>query len=139
MALVLYVIICKDDKAECLRNRAVPRRYVTPHKNYIGFRETVGDAVERRKQIWRGEVTDDTCEVLKVTVANEGVAYLVLRASAPEDHFASTLYKKPYYGDKITDWKVWHYIGDLPLQDHDTYDEKLYTAEWFPLSSCSTV
>jgi hypothetical protein len=139
MALVLYVIICKDDKAECVRNCAIPRRYVTPVKNYIGLREKVSDAVERRQKIWGCAVTDDTHEVLKVTVTLEGVADLVLRASASEDHFASTLYKKPYYRDKDTDWKVWHYIGDLPLQGNVTYDEKLYTAEWLPLSSCFTV
>ena len=124
MTLVLYVIIFKEDKAESLRNCAIPRRYVTPSKNCIGFRETVGDAVEARQTIWRGVVTDDSHAVLKLTVTLEGVA---------------RRFSKAYYRDKDTDWKVLHYIGDLPLQGNDTYDEKLYTAEWFPLSSCSTV
>ena len=139
MALVLYLIIRKADKDECVRQCAVQRRYVTPKMNYIGLRESVAGAVERRRKAWGEDepepVTDDTHIGLKVTVTREGVADLVLRISAPEDHFASTLSKKFYYGDKKTDWKVWHFVGDLPLQGHDSYDEKVYTAEWISLSS----
>ena len=65
MALVFYVIICKDDKEEWLLDCAIPGRYVTPSKNYIGFRETVGDAVEARQKIWRGVVTDATLVVAR--------------------------------------------------------------------------
>ena len=78
-------------------------------------------------------VTDDTYIGLKVTVTHEGVADLVLRISSPEDHFASTLSKKFYPSDKKTDWKVWQSVGDLPLEGHDLYDEKVYTAEWISL------
>ena len=82
------------------------------------------EKVDARQKIWRGVVTDATHEVLKVTVTLEGVAQR---------------FSKAYYRDKDTDCKVWHYIGDLPLQGNDTYDEKLYTTEWAPLSSCYTV
>ena len=58
--------------------------------------------------------------------------HLVLRISAPEDHFASTLSKKVYFTDTKTDWKVWHFVGDLPLPGHELYDEMVYTAEWTP-------
>jgi hypothetical protein len=139
MALLLYLIIHKADKEECERLFAVQRRYVTPKMNYIGLRESLAGAVERRRKAW-GEVeperiTDETHIGLKVIVTREGVADLVLRISAPEDHFASTLSKKVYFTDTKTDWKVWHFVGDLPLPGHELYNEKVYTAEWISLSS----
>ncbi len=79
---------------------------------------------ESSQKIRRGVLTDATHEVLKVTVTHEGLAQLSSRA---------------YHRDKDTRWKVRHFIGDLPLQGNDTYDEKLYTAEGFPLSLCYTV
>jgi hypothetical protein len=139
MALVLFLIIRKEDKPACLLECAVHRRYVTPKWNYIGLRETLAGAVERRRKAWgEGElelVTDDTHVGLKVTVTSKGVADLVRRISAPEDSFASTLSKKCYYGDKKYDWKVWHFVGDLPLKGHELYDENVYTAEWIPVTS----
>ena len=95
MALVLYLIIRKDDQAECVRENAVQRRYVTPTMNYIGLRESLSGALERRRKAWLEKVpdpdpvTDDTYIGLRVTVTHEGVADLVLRISSPEDHFAS--------------------------------------------------
>jgi hypothetical protein len=80
-------------------------------------------------------VTDDTHIGLKVTITLEGVAELVLRISPLEDYSASTLSKKPCYGDKKIDWKVWHFVGDLPIQGHASYDEMVYTVEWISLSS----
>ena len=137
MALVLYLIVRKDDQAECVRENAVQRRYVTPTMNYIGLRESLSGAVERRRKAWSEKVpdpvTDDTYIGLRVTVTHEGVADLVLRISSPEDHFASTLSKKLYPSDKQTDWKVWHFVGDLPLEGHESYDAKVYTAEWISL------
>jgi hypothetical protein len=140
MDLVLYLIIRKNDREECMRQFAVPRRYVTPKWNYIGLRESVAEAVERRRKTWgEQEVTDDTHIVLKVTVTRVGVSVLTLRASAREDSFASTLYKKPTYGVKLDDWKVWHFVGDLPLQGHAGYDEKVYTAQWMSLTDAESV
>ena len=138
MALVLYVIICSRDKADCELNRAIPARYVTPRKNYIGLRERVVDAVESHMKILGPVVTVDTHEGLKATCAAEGVGLLTLQFSGSENHFASTLAKVRFW-DKEVDWQTWHYIGDLPLQDNVTYDEKLYTAEWLPLSAFENV
>jgi hypothetical protein len=126
-----------------VRQSAVPRRYVTAKLNYIGLRESVAEAVERRRKTWGEEepkpVTDATHIVPKVIVTRYGVAELTLRYSAPEESFASTLYKKPTYGAKMDDWKVWHFVGDLPLQGHARYDEKVYIAQWMSLSSFSDV
>ncbi len=60
-------------------------------------------------------------------------ADLVSRYGASEDPFAFMLYKKRYYRDKETDWKVWYYIGGLPLQGNVTYGQKFDTAEWTTL------
>ena len=95
--------------------------------------EKVSDAMEGRQKIWRCAVTDDAHDVLKVAVTLEGVADLVPWSSASEDAFGSTLYKKPYYRDKDTDWRVWHYIGGLHLQGNVTHGEKFDTAEWTTL------
>jgi hypothetical protein len=43
------------------------------------------------------------------------------------------LYKKRYYHDRETDWKVWYYFGGLPLQGNVTYGHKVDNAEWTTL------
>jgi hypothetical protein len=141
MALVLYLVMHKDDQAACDEAKAVQRRYVTPWQNYIGLRETLADAVDRRLKIWGGEgiepVTDDTHVGLRVTITSHGVDELVRRICAADDCFSSTLFKKIFPTDKKTDWKVWHFVGDLPLKGHPLYDTNVYTAEWIPLISDS--
>jgi hypothetical protein len=141
MALVLYLVIHKEDQAACDLALAVQRRYVTPKWNYIGLRETLADAVERRYTTWGGKevelVTNDTHVGLRVTITSHGVAELVRRISAPEDCYSSTLFKKIFPNDKKFDWKVWHYVGDLPLKGHALYDTNVYEAEWIPLTSDS--
>jgi hypothetical protein len=141
MALVLYLVMHKDEQAACDEAKAVQRRYVTPWQNYIGLRETLADAVDRRLKIWGGEeiepVTDDTHVGLRVTITSQGVAELVLRICAAGDCFSSTLFKKKFSTDKNTDWKVWHFVGDLPLKGHPLYDTDVYTAEWIQLISDS--
>ena len=143
MALVLYLIIRKDDLAQCTRQLAVPRRYVTAKWNYIGLRESVAEALERRRKTWGEQapqpVTDDTHIVLKVIVTHIGVSVLTRLTSAPEDFFASTLYMKPTNGVTLDDWKVWRFIGDLPLEGHAGYDEKVYTAQWMSLTDAESV
>jgi hypothetical protein len=140
MALVLYLIIRKDDLAQCTRQLAVPRRYVTAKWNYIGLRESVAEAVERRRKTWgESEVTDDTHIVLKVIVTHIGVSVLTRLTSAPEDFFASTLYKKPTNGVTLVDWKVWHFVGDLPLEGHTGYNEEVYTVQWMSLTEAESV
>jgi hypothetical protein len=71
IALVLYLVIHKEDKAACELAFAVQRRYVTPKCNFIGLRENLVDAVERRRKALGEEevelVTDDTLVGLKVT------------------------------------------------------------------------
>ena len=126
MALILYLVIHKEEQAACELAFAVQRRYTIPKWNYIGLRETLADAVQRRQKVWGNEevelVTDDTHVGLRVTVTSKGMAKLVLRISAPDDCFSSTLCKKIFPSDKKFDWSVWHFVGDLPLKGHALYD-----------------
>ena len=91
MALVLYLIIRKDDLAQCTRQLAVPRRYVTAKWNYIGLREPVAEAAECRRKNWgESEVTYDTHIFVKGIVTHVGFEVLSRLAIAPEDSFAPT-------------------------------------------------
>ena len=131
-SLVLYVVIIKGDKTECERHHQVLRRYVTAKNNHVGLRETIEDAVLRRKESWGETVGPETHELLKVTFTEEGVGKLTMRFCGGDDRYFSTLFKKTF-PDKKIDWKVWHYIGSLPLPGHPAYDEKIFIAEWLPL------
>jgi hypothetical protein len=138
MALILYLVIHKEDQAACELAFAVQRRYTTPKWNYIGLRETLADAVQRRQKVWGNEevelVTDDTHVGLRVTVTSKGMVKLLLRISVPDDCFSTTICKKILPSDKKFDWKVWHFVGDLPLKGHALYDTNVYTAEWIPVT-----
>ena len=46
--------------------------------------------------------------------------------------FTSNVYKKKF-SDTTSDWKTWHYVGSLPLQDNDAYDETIFTVERLPV------
>ena len=129
-SFVLYVVIVKVDKLECERQHQLVRQYVTVAKNHVGFRETIDDAVKRREHSWKEKVTLETHELLKVTFTDEGVSELTTRFCCGGDYFSSTLYKKRFTDTNI-DWKVWHYIGSLPLPGHVAYDEI-----FLPLSGC---
>jgi hypothetical protein len=138
MALILYLVIHKEDQSACELAFAVQRRYTTPWWNYIGLRETLADAVQRRQKVWGNEevelVTDDTHVGLRVTVTSKGMVKLLLRISVPDDCFSTTICKKILPSDKKFDWKVWHFVGDLPLKGHALYDTNVYTAEWIPVT-----
>jgi hypothetical protein len=44
----------------------------------------------------------------------------------------SNVYKKKFT-DTTSDWKPRHYVGSLPLQDNDAYDETIFTVERLPV------
>jgi hypothetical protein len=94
--------------------------------------------VQRRQKVWGNEevelVTDDTHVGLRVTVTSKGMVKLLLRISVPDDCFSTTICKKILPSDKKFDWKVWHFVGDLPLKGHALYGTNVYTAEWIPVT-----
>jgi hypothetical protein len=116
MALILYLVLHKEDQSACELASVIQRRYTTPWWNYIGLCETLADAVQRRQKVWGNEevefVTDDTHVGLRVTVTSKGMVKLLLRISVPDDCFSNTICKKILPSDKKFDWKVWHFVGD---------------------------
>jgi hypothetical protein len=131
-ALVLYVVINKGDKPECLLQKQLVRRFVTAKGNYVGLREIEADAVERRATNWGETVTYETHEVVKVTFTEVGLGRLTAQSCPGADFFTSRMYKKKFNCTE-TDWKTWHYVGNLPLPGDDAYDETIFTAVWLPV------
>jgi hypothetical protein len=131
--LVLYVVINKVDQPGCVLQKKLARRHVTAAKNYVGLRETEADAVQRREKSWTEKVTCETHVLLKLTFTEVGLGRLTRQICPGVDFFTSRMYKKTFT-DPTTDWKIWHYVGDLPLQGDDADDETNFTAEWLPVS-----
>ena len=90
----------------------------------IGLCEYLVDAVERARKIY-GLITKETHVVLEITFSPLGLAHYTKICLGPNYCFQPLLHKKSYRDD--TDWKVWHFHGDLPLQASDAQDNVLIT------------
>ena len=112
-------------------SKEVPTRYVSCCR-YVGLRETLEDAIKRRDDKWAEKILAEAHEVLKITFTTVGVGTLTIRACCGADHFCSTLFKK-IFTDPTTDWKIWHYMGILPLVGHDDFNKEIYDYEWLHL------
>ena len=111
--LVLYVSVHRDDVNACQTTGLLPRRYAGG-RNYIGLREKPEDALERASMLKTDDVSKSTHALLEWRLSAAALAHFVTTCSGPENHFASMLNKKTFSG--TTDWKVWHFLGDLPLR-----------------------
>ena len=121
MALVVYVTVPKELKKIVDEAKSCPAWYVSgPGRDYVGLRERKDEAVERSQKIFNKSVTKETHIFLKMTFS---VAGFVKYATLYTDHkhnFAPQLYKMVYHTrseQAAHDWKVWHWNGDLPLDD----------------------
>ena len=47
-------------------------------------------------------------------------------------NFKPKLYKN-VYNDSATDWKVWHFVGALPLTENDEHGKPLVFTDWLVL------
>ena len=56
----------------------------------------------------------ESLAILQLNFTELGVARFTVETCGPEHYFSSRL-RKPTYGDKAVDWKVWHFVGDLPI------------------------
>ena len=110
--LILFAAAHKDDVATCKHSGMLPRR-LQGSNAYVGFREEAADALERASMISSTPVSKDTHALLKVWVSAEALVRLTVTPAGVENRFAPMLHKRTYAGD--TDWKVWHYCGDFPL------------------------
>ena len=114
-ALVLYVAINKEDMPSYVATGLLPRRHVGG-RCYIGLRERPEDAFERASLSLQGieSVSKSTHVVLEWRLSAAALARFVTTCAGSEHSFASVLYKQTY--SDTYDWKVWRYLGDLPLR-----------------------
>ena len=120
--LVLLAAVHKDDILCIHATQTLWRRLLRGDKPYIGLRERAEDAVERAEYF-----TKDTHKILKITFTTAGIAHFTTNTTGAAFHFASSLSKHIYNDD--TDWKVWHYIGDLRLNSSYQRGVQLTKAE----------
>ena len=111
--LTLYVAVHKDDAPSCEASGCLPRRYVggRPH---VGLRENPEDALARASWFETETVSKGTHVLLEWRLSAEGLAQYVTTCAGPEHGFAPVL-SKQIYSDGY-DWKVWRFLGDLPLR-----------------------
>ena len=143
-ALVLYVLVPRIDKDACVEQGALLRKYVQGDRRYIGLRERPQDALERLRQ--QAKSTDrpisvDTHCVLEIRMSTAGFAHYGLRCSGRPGAFAPVLQKMVYAGDTSQDWKVWHFLEDIPLAQDKQGDDTtpLVRTRWHPLTELSLV
>ena len=118
--LCLYKVIAVSDIPSILKKGCI---YLEEWK--IGLRENPTDALERECKIW-GPVCKDTHVVIEIHISSLGVAHYTTLCQGPDYGFRSTLQKMSYRG--ATDWKVWHFHADLPLEAYDEQGNLLVTS-----------
>ena len=114
MSLSLFLAVHKDDKEQCVRSGSVPTRYASPGNDIIGLRETPEAAIERYRLNFGKDVPKESLVILQLKFSAIGLSRFTVETCGPEHCFSSRLQKKTYR-DKEVDWKVWHFVGDLPL------------------------
>ena len=123
--LVLYLVLPQEDRAACEATGFVPYRLATPGKHYVGLRENLFDAIQRFRLRRHGAYVVET-----VKFTSEGLAHYTCSSSGPTSSFASVLAKQTYWGGDRTDYKVWHFNGDLPFKVHDEWGHELLVCEF---------
>ena len=118
--LCLYKVIAVSDIPSILKKGCI---YLEEWK--IGLRENPTDALERECEIGES-VSKDTHVVLEIRFSSLGVAHYTTLCQGPDYGFRSTLQKMSYRG--ATDWKVWHFHADLPLEAYDEQGNLLVTS-----------
>ena len=132
IALVVYVVVEKVDQCGIQAGRKLLQRYVSPGRSYIGLREHASDAIERATY-WSAEAATSATHIgLKISFTAAGFAYFAMR-SAGADHAYVPILNKQVYRDTSRDWKVWHFLGDLPLDIVDDHGEAMLVSEWVDL------
>ena len=113
-ALTAWTVVAKMDRPACQAAGTVLARYVTPGSDYVGLRQRPEDALERARMISAQPVGGDTHILLKTTFSAAGFACYATLLTDQAHKFVPVLHKK-VYNDSSHDWRVWHFVGDLPL------------------------
>ena len=133
VALSLCSAVQQMDRAACERQNGIPMRYLAGGRDYIGLRERKPDAVERARMNSPGSpVTAETHVLVKINFTQAGVAHFTTRSAGANHNYAPILFKK-VYSDPTYDWKVWHFLEDLPLHLETSAGEPLVTSQWVDL------
>ena len=86
---------------------------------HIGLRERVQDALDRASYCDQS-VSEKTHVLLRVEFTPRGLAHYGT-ASAGAERFFSPFLAKRVYSDKSYDWKVWHFLDELPFLEFNEY------------------
>ena len=140
MALVAYTAVPKELKQVVVEAKCCRVYYVSGlGKDYVGLRERVADAVARGERVCNKSVTNETHIILKTTFTEAGFAKYATLSTDHKHNFAPQLYKKIYNTPRdeqeAYDWKVWHWNGDLPLDDREENGQQLVFSEWFEIGA----
>ena len=112
--LTLYLAVHKGDRAACDLQQCVPRR-LAGGLSYVGLREQAVYALQGAQLHTHEPVGKDNHLVLQVHFTAHGIAHFATTCADVEYGFAPVLTKKIFKGN-TTDWQVWHFLGDLPLE-----------------------
>ena len=126
----LFLAVHRDLQAAFVTNGHVSPALVTPGRNYVGLREDWYQAVLRAYHWSKGvEVTSKTHILLKVHFSDAAFLHYATTSAGYENNFSPVLFKKVY--DKYTgDWKVWHFVGNLPMHLETSPGVLLVSSEW---------
>ena len=122
--LCLYKVVSLTEITTILSDGTLRIEKTDGEKWKIGLRENLADAVERATKI-SGPINKESHVVLEITFSPLGLAHYTRMYMGPDYRFQPMLQKMSYRGD--TDWKVWHFHGDLPLRASDLQDNVLIT------------
>ena len=114
-SLALYVVLHKDDAEQMVRVQHLSSRHVSPSWPEIGLRQDPDQALERFEKIF-GTVDHSVLVLVEVLFSAHGIAKWATELTNQTHQFMPRLYKKTFRKQE-EDWGVWHFVGDLPLQD----------------------
>ena len=127
-ALPLYLAVNVDDVDACRKKNEVPRRYVG-NNSHIGLRTTPDDAMTRAQQVSWTPVDKNNHVILQVNFTEAGYFHYAT-ISAAEHNFKPILSKMVYDKDNDTDWNVWHFNTDLPLESGSLNGDVWISTVW---------
>ena len=123
--LLLYKVIAVSDIPSIQAPGCICLAEAGANQWKVGLRENLADAIERESKIG-GSVSKHTHLVLEIRFSSLGVAHYTTLCKGADYGFQTTLQKMSYRGD--TDFKVWHFHADLPLQAYDEQGNLLVTS-----------
>ena len=125
--LALYVILHKDDAQQMVQVKQLSTRHVSPSWPEIGLRQQPSQAMERFEKIF-GKHDPSYLVLVEVLFSAEGIAKWATELTNQTYQFMPRLHKKSFRNQE-EDWGVWHFVGDLPLEDNT-----LVTVSFGPLN-----